>query len=68
MLERHEARSGRPASVVQCPQRVAGDGQSVVCSVTRGDRGRARYRITRRGGSHRMVELPAEDAPTTAGQ
>ena len=56
IVARHEVQNDRPQSTVQCAERFAADGESVLCKVTRSDASEHIYRIERRGGEHRMSE------------
>lgn len=56
IVARHEVQNGRPQSTVQCAERIAGDGEAVLCKVIRPDASEHLYRIERRGGEHRMTE------------
>lgn len=60
MVARHEVESGRPDSEVRCPGRMAPDGGSLDCVVSRRDGKRVVYRVQRQGGEHRMTEVPRE--------
>lgn len=61
LIRSHLVSAGRPPGAVDCPRRVVPDGDALTCSVSAGDGGTERFRLLRRGGDHRLVEV-GEDA------
>lgn len=57
LIRSHLVAAGRSPSAVECPRRVVPDGDALDCAASIDNGTSKRFRLLRRGGDHRLVEV-----------